>query len=318
MGVAEKYLKDLDQIYTVKPKRWYEAHPYAFQFISREYGGGTNPFKNTKGRVTFNLPIAPRNLTVTTHFATNIITTLYGIVEEHSEVRYYDIVIAGTTGYAPEHYNPVNHKIPGKPKPSLQKGGAEYSTYRTNGRGSFDDGDSLLGGLGDVLDVIGLGASALGALGQIAEDVNNVISGGNKTSKTGIDLNKSGYQAFHNFYRFLLLYKKDAAGIRKGVGFKESKIHPLLFINYKDNVKYDCVPLNFNLVRDATDPMIYNYTLTLRAFNMRQTTGGISSAAFQANLLASVGLTPDTSTVDTFGDTMGAAIDLISDLASIF
>ncbi|CAM6003882.1 unnamed protein product [Sphagnum balticum] len=36
----------------------------------------------------------------------NVIPTLYGTVEEHSDVRYYDIVIEGTTGMAPKFVKP--------------------------------------------------------------------------------------------------------------------------------------------------------------------------------------------------------------------
>ena len=87
----------------------------------------------------------------------------------------------------------------------------------------------------------------------------------------------SGYTAFHNLYRFLLAYKKDAAGVFiKGVhsGEEQRRGHPLQFLNYKDNIQYDVAIQNFVLKRSADDPMLYNYTITMRAYNLQQIFGG--------------------------------------------
>ena len=95
-GEMEKfYVTNDDKVRT----NWYRQRPYAFRFTNR------NGVANT-----FYLPIAPSNITINTHFATNVITTMYGTVEEHSEQRYYDITIAGTTAMMPRYYKLIEEQ----------------------------------------------------------------------------------------------------------------------------------------------------------------------------------------------------------------
>ena len=75
---------------------------------------------------------------------------------------------------------------------------------------------------------------------------------------------------FYNLYKFLLTYKKDASGessTRRRSG------HPIKFVNYKDNNEYDVAVQGFQLSRDASNPMLYNYNITLRAYNLREADG---------------------------------------------
>src|SRR5689334_19686681 len=81
----EGFLSQGDTTYTLESQNWYSAKPYGFKASLR----------NGRSVVMF-LPINPSNLTISTNFATNMIPTLYGTVEEHSEVRYFDITIEGT------------------------------------------------------------------------------------------------------------------------------------------------------------------------------------------------------------------------------
>lgn len=282
--------QQFESFYKTVPENWYKARPYAFEFTPR-----------TGKPIIMYLPISPSNLTITTHFATNIVSTLYGVVEEHSEVRYYDIVIAGTTGYAPRF--PV-------PRP-LEK--------RTEavGRESFaTDGNNLTE---TATSFIKQSGGALGAaLGKVADAVT-----GEDPNTSGIDLSESGYEAFHNLYRFFLAYKKDASGIGfkagsfsnksgksggfantvnkaasavskvAGGGGKEStskKGHPLTFKNYKDGNQYDVVPQTFTLTRSAENPMLYNYNIKLRAYNLKAVNGTVSD---NIDFLSNLGLTND-------------------------
>ena len=43
----------------------------------------------------------------------------------------------------------------------------------------------------------------------------------------------------------------------------------LCFINYKDAMMYNVVIQTFQLMRSAEDPMLYNYTIVMRAYNLR-------------------------------------------------
>jgi hypothetical protein len=92
---ASGLMNGMDKIYKVESQNWYSAKPYGFKMNTRD--GAT---------FTMFLPISPSNLNISTNFATNLIPTLYGTIEEHSEVRYYDITIEGTTGMAPKFVEP--------------------------------------------------------------------------------------------------------------------------------------------------------------------------------------------------------------------
>lgn len=226
---------------------WYQSKPYGFAFYSIGSDGKT-------ATSTMYLPIAPSNLTITTSYATNVITTLYGIIEEHSEIRYYDISIDGTTGIAPRYINETGNT----------------PSYTSSGRLQFDPGKiSLHGFLPEVTNTIKQIANTVGS-------ITNTITGAGG-NPTGVTPTQSGYAAFHNLYRFLHKYKQDAAGLttapagRGGAAASgpTRRTHPLRFLNYKDGNQYDVVPISFTMKRSADNPMLYNYSIKLKAFNLR-------------------------------------------------
>lgn len=233
--------RDMEKIYKTDPDtggtsfrhNWYKQKPYAIVFTDR------------KGNAeTFYLPISPSNLNITTHWATNVISTMYGTVEEHSEQRYYDIQISGTTGMSPRYYKPIG-----------------YQKLPSDGRAGYPVKGLVPGGLGGFFkrtqDLV------TNALNQASD-----VFGDDRPS-TGIDLDSTGYVAFHNLYKFLLTYKKDASGESST---RKRTSHPLKFVNHKDNNEYDVAITGFQLTRDASNPMLYNYNLTMRAYNLRDVT----------------------------------------------
>jgi hypothetical protein len=213
-------------------ENWYKQKPYGFRF--RDY--------------TFYLPISPSNLNITTHFATNMISTMYGTVEEHSEQRYYDISITGTTGMSPRYYKEVrNQQWDQIGTTAIGRAGYPIKNRVTALGGFFKRTQALVENtLNQVSDLLG-----------------------DDNGSTGVDLQRTGYAAFHNFYKFLLLHKKVAAG-QSSFGDK-NKGRGLIFLNYKDNNQYNVVIQNFQLTRDASNPMLYNYNIAMRAYNLKST-----------------------------------------------
>lgn len=222
---------NLDSFYSLKPENWFTSKPYGFRFFPRN--------GNTSG-LTMYLPINPSNIQISTNFATNMITTLYGTVEEHSPVRYYDIQIEGTTSFAPK-YVEIGQEVPYK------------------GRQGAEIVQSLSGAAG------GFFSKTLGLLDQLRNTASSLNSDNNQTT-SGIDMLNTGYVAFHNLYRLLLKYKQDVAGETDS---QTRKRHPLTFFNYKDNNEYDVVIKNFTLRKSAENPMLYYYSITLRGYNIR-------------------------------------------------
>ena len=231
----EGYLSQGEGTYTLESQNWYSAKPYGFKTTSR-----------SGNIMTMFLPISPNNINIQTNFATNVIATLYGTVEEHSDIRYYDIVIEGHTSMAPKFVAPFN----GTPDQA-------YPNVLKKGRSTFDVASSISAG--------GFFAKSLGLVNQIKNKASDLLNGAPKP-KTGLIADNSGYVAFHNLYRFFLQYKKDAAGISSD---KARTVHPLTFFNYKDNNEYDCVIRSFTLKRSVQDPMLYHYSIQMRCYNLR-------------------------------------------------
>ena len=244
-------IRKFENIYSIDWQNWYKALPYGFRY--RDKKGQTYDFY---------LPLAPNNIQTTTHFATNVIPTMYGTVEEHSEQRYFDIVISGTTGMAPKYFQPKDK---------------DADLPSDAGRKSFEiSGGNLSSGVSGFFRRTGsLFKNALGSATAVGSDVSQLFGGSSKKPPevSAIDERKSGYTAFHNFYRFLLLYKKEVAAEDGNQPRKRSlndTSHPLQFLNYKDAHQYNVAITSFQLVRSAEDPMLYNYVIIMRAYDIRQ------------------------------------------------
>lgn len=250
----------LPALYKPNEDNWYRSLPYAFRAKI-----------NGQDRI-FYLPINPKNISITTHFATNVITTLYGTIEEHSEQRYFDITISGTTGLAPQFIDSIDFKE-GIQIESQSTGRLRYSDFSIS---------SALGGFFP---------KTLGKIDQALNQAGNAfknISGGNVSNKNkiGVFNDKSGYLAFHNLYKFLLEYKRTAVNSNKmdksktinksntiieSMNSHSDSDHsqpPLLFLNFKDNNQYNCAVSRFVLERSAENPLLYNYNIQMRAYNL--------------------------------------------------
>jgi hypothetical protein len=246
---------NVDNIYKPDPTAWYSAKPYGFKLTKKD---GTS-------FIMF-MPITPSNINVSTNFATNIIPTLYGTVEEHSDVRYYDIVIEGTTGMAPKFVSPSGG-VDSTSKAAAANGdpNTAYGALQQPGRASFKIASSAaLGGL--FSSTIANAANILNQAQKAMSTISGLFGGNTTAPETGLYVNQTGYMAFHNLYRFLLAYKKDAAGVESD---QQRQSHPLTFFNYKDGVEYDVAVRNFTLKRSAENPMLYYYSITMRGYNIR-------------------------------------------------
>lgn len=229
--------------YEIEWSNYWRSLPYGFKYNPRDKPAGTGSLK-------FFLPLNPQNIQVKTPFATNIVSTMYGTVEEHSEVRYHDIVISGTTGMTPKYSQIFREK----------KGGRGTVTQAQ--RLSYASQLAITGRAG------GFFQRARALANNVVKQAEGVAApfGPRAHVETGVKQALTGYAAFHNFFRFLLEYKRDTSGLDSTARRSQ---HPLQFLNYKDNIMYDCVIRDFSLVRSASDPMLYNYTVVMRCYNLR-------------------------------------------------
>jgi len=260
----------LDNLYQVVPANWYTAKPYGFKFTMR--GGKI---------FTMFLPIAPSNINITTHFATNMIPTLYGTVEEHSDIRYYDIVIEGTTGIAPQFTDVA----------SSGSVDVAYSNLKQPGRAKFPINSNVaLGGF--FSNTISQVSNLLNNAGKAVSAVGGLFGSNAPKPETAVYTDQTGYTAFHNLYRFLLAYKKDAAGLTISNQNNPTAYttHPLTFFNYKDGNEYSVVVRNFVLRKSAENPMMYNYQIVMRGYNIVSSGKGLQQLEDITGRLQDLGL----------------------------
>lgn len=257
-------LTALDGIYATEPigilNNWYKALPYGFIFTSRS-GVAT----------TIYLPISPNNISIGTHFSTHVIPTLYGTIEQHSDQRYFDIKIEGTTGIAPRFAYPIT----GQQKPSDAAKGC--------GRAAFSVQESIPS---NVLG--GFFAKTIAASNQILNKAADILNP--QSNSSGIDIGTTGYAAFHRLQKFFLLYKKDTSGQLDTGERLLDNVHPLMFINYKDNVRYDCSIQKFDVRKSAENPMLYNYSIVLRAYNIATLSSSPAAVSDMKQRLKDLGL----------------------------
>jgi hypothetical protein len=236
------------------------------------------------------LPLSPQNLTITEHYATNITATIGGTVEEHSPNRYFDISIAGTTGYAPANPYKEQRKefIPGR-----------KMRFRSMLDFTLDGG---------------VGYSQIEKIKKAADTASDLLSiFGDRKVKSGINIDNTGYMAFIRFAAFLRQVKQSSstdlnAKVRTAINQELNKIEgdafsltetghghtagamkeernyynlrigqdkntpltPLYFVNWKDDECFSCVINTFSLTRSAENPMLYMYEIHMRAYSRRE------------------------------------------------
>lgn len=246
--------------------RWYMALPYSFKL------------RAGKEVLICNLPINPSNLSISTLFANNLIPTIGGTIEEHSDDRYFEIAITGTTGMAPKYTNATlqsdnNRAVTPTKDPEtsgLWGNIKQYAESAVPGQGQKLNGltPNNIGRDGYPIKLGSLGGFAK----RTQQTVSNVLSNGlgiyntwtgPKVYESAISYSKTGYAAFHNMYRFLLYARKQM----KKAGSE------LYFENTKDGNQYRVVLHNFDMVRTAEDPMLYHYSIRMRGYNLRSTRG---------------------------------------------
>lgn len=252
----------LGKTYNIEFDNWYKSLPYGFRFVPRD---------TPRSPLSFYLPIAPQNISVRTPFATNVVSTMYGTVEEHSEIRYHDIVISGTTGMVPR----FSQIFDGNSTSGIIQSERENYEFEISNSISRAAGGFFSRTLESINSTINNATSTLGAL--TATD----------RIESGVNESLTGFAAFHNFFRFLIEYKRDAAGVDSTIQRRE---HPLKFLNYKDGIMYDCAIRDFSLNRSATDPLLYYYSITMRCYNLRTIDKEITDSAVLQQRFEQLGL----------------------------
>jgi hypothetical protein len=261
----------------------YKTSPYGFK-----YSIGENFYE-------FWLPINPSNLTITTRFPNTITPTLYGVSIERSEVKIYNINISGTTGIAPRN-TVINNGKPAVVAKDYEKGGMVDSNGRKTAQVSALT--DVTKGLQE-LDPTGLVKNAVAPIADGIKNLTNSVFG--EAAKSGFKNEQSGYVAFHNLYLYLWTYQKYAASRVDSKIAGDLQKSELIFLNYKDNNRYNVAPQSFSLIRSAESPYLYNYSIELTGYflgGLDKTSlfSGFEGQDFYNNQLKALGLDGTSST----------------------
>lgn len=177
------------------------------------------------------LDVPPSSIAVSTPFAVSLTATNDGVLEESNGVVFRHIKIAGTTGVY------IDRKLP---MVSAEAKGARKI----------------------LENLFPAATQALGALGDTLRSVTGTKNNGDKTQDDIQDMAKYGGAAqfwrLHNFFIAAAELKKLAA----------NQNVRLVFGCPRDGIEYVCSAVSFDWKKSASDPMLYQYDITLTAFDI--------------------------------------------------
>lgn len=228
---------------------WNQNFRYSFEIAKADASGavvsGTNDNAVPDGfndltKVFLRLP--PQAISITTQFANNVSATNHGIYEEHNGVVFRTITISGTTGLYPD-------------------------------RAVINNSKNLKGPLGLVRSIFpGVETAITNVIKQVKSTINSVVNidgdpsfspeKGNLTQLQG-----TGYYQFWLLHNFLVAYAEMKKRKTKN---NDAGQYRLLFNSPKDNISYVVTPITFELRRDKSEPMLYRYSIMLKAWDIAQ------------------------------------------------
>lgn len=234
------------------PDNWNKNFRYSFQIVKAQSDGsvvflrdGDIPDGFNKAMVSLRLP--PQALSISTPFAMNVTATNRGILEESNGVIFRSITLQGTTGLYPDR---------------LTVGQGQGKATGVAGLVK-----SIFPGVTTAISNVIKQANALKS--SIVGDDSSRAMSPDQTSK--FQLQNTGYYQFWVLHNFLIAYAEMKK--RKLTNGKASE-YRLLFNCPKDNISYVVTPVNFEMRRDRSEPMLYRYTIQLKAWDLAQ--GAIS------------------------------------------
>jgi hypothetical protein len=177
------------------------------------------------------LDIPPSAVTITSPFAISVIATNKGILEEHNGLVFKTIVISGNTGILPRDRQGA---LSGKAK----------NTWLSN-----------------YLPETGA------SVNKLVGSIKKLVNPSNSDIPSEADYNRfatnpsTGYAKFWRLHNFLVSY----ADAKKSGRWKNAR---LVFGCPKDNIEYVCTPIQFEMKRDASRPLTYNYMIVLKAWEL--------------------------------------------------
>lgn len=254
--------------YSVSAEDWYKTFPYRFRI-------------EVDGEATYySLPIPPESLSYQMVTASQLIPTLGGVVEETSPTVFWQINLSGTTGIAIARKYTDNSD-------TLDVPASKENNFRRVLRGgifanTFNKAANVYDAVTGAMDQGAIGAvGLLEGLASTAQRYNSSavptkIPEESTTSRVanalGVDLSRftkdsekstNGYVEIHLLHNFLNAYsylKEENP---------DSSVN-LYFESQKDNMQWQVIVKGFGFQKNAAQPYLYKYNISLQGFDLRE------------------------------------------------
>lgn len=225
--------------------RWNQLYRYSFQICKANKDGsvfltGSTEIPDGFNAAKVSLRLPPQSITITTPFASSVVATNKGILEENNGIVFRNITIAGTTGLYPDA------KV-------------------------VNNSSNLKGPLGLVQSIFPGVTTAIGDVLKQVKAVKNAVVGDDSkreltpNPESQFELQNTGYYQFWVLHNFLVAYAEMKKRKLSGTDASEFR---LIFNSPKDNIAYVITPVSFDLRKDKSEPMLYRYSISFRAWDI--------------------------------------------------
>lgn len=276
------------KLWYIDAQDWYKVFGYRFSIAyvdpSKPNGNidealNINSGEENLGPVSwkhFTLPIPPSQLVVKPVFPSRVTSTLGGVVEETSAVKFWMVSMAGTTGTSISRLKEDQHsrvKMASKFREAIETTGLLAGVSA-----NINSAVSKFGGIADGLINAGQSLASgdiAGALGGVTGSLNNALLPPIPYNSSAVDNRANGFTEAQELQKFFFIYNA-----LKG---KHPKNFALMFTNFKTDQSWRCVIKDFSLQQSAENPYLYRYSISLQCWDVRASKdlfGSSSRASF--------------------------------------
>jgi|GEM_PF-6694944 len=234
------------KVQTPDATRWDQVYRYSFQIAKVSKNGSVSVTGNSDipdgfNRTTVFLRIPPSSISISTPFAMSVVATNRGVLEESNGVVFRSIQLSGTTGMFPDRAVVGGNATPATGVLGLVKSIFPGATTAISG----------------VLKQVNALKSAV-----VGDDTPKDLS---PNPESQYELQQTGYYQFWLLHNFFVAYAEMKKRKLKSGNASEWR---LVFNSPKDNIAYVCTPVSFDLRKDRSEPNLYRYSITLKAWDL--------------------------------------------------
>lgn len=246
-----------NSLWSVNGEDWAKCFAYQFKVVRT---GGKSYY--------YTLAIPPQSYQVKPIIPSRVTATIGGVVEENSEVKFWIINMAGTTGIGvsrAEGDEKLRKQVAGKFRDTISTTGLLSGTFANVDRiinkavGVLDAAGNIIKAAGDVASNPGLN-SVSSLTGEVVGAVNNALLPALPYSSSSVNGVTNGFTEAEELQKFFYIYQRLKS--------ENPSDYSLYFINYKTNQQWRVIVKDFSLQKSAQNPMLYKYNIVLQGWDV--------------------------------------------------